>query len=78
MSGASQLVGFNAVTYYMQTILESTHTKVRAEIGSVIVGVIQLVASLCTMPVSDRFGRRPILLSSVAGILVGLVSISSS
>ncbi|XP_072934071.1 facilitated trehalose transporter Tret1-like [Epargyreus clarus] len=77
LSGGAQFVGFNAVSYYMQTILESTHTNVRSEIGSVIIGVIQLFASLCTAPITDRFGRRPILIWSTAGILVGLIGLGS-
>ncbi|KOB78315.1 Sugar transporter 11, partial [Operophtera brumata] len=45
----SQMTGFNAMQFYLQTIFESTHTNVRPEISSAIIGCIQLFACSCTV-----------------------------
>lgn len=73
-SFGAQLVGFNAVSYYLQTILISTGTSVMPEIASVIIGLIQLFSSLCTMFTTDRFGRRIIMIVTLIGMCIGLVS----
>lgn len=70
----SQFVGFNAVSFYLQTVLESTQTSVRPEIASVTIGLIQLFASFCTTLVTDRFGRKPILSVTCVGMGLGMVS----
>lgn len=70
----AQLSGFNSVSFYLQTILESTQTSISPEVCSVIIGLIQLLASFCTTMVTDRFGRKPILTSTLVGLAVGMVS----
>ncbi|GBP16955.1 Facilitated trehalose transporter Tret1 [Eumeta japonica] len=69
----SQATGFSAVTFYLQHILVTTDTSLSSEVASVIIGMIQLLASFCTALVSDRFGRKPILNISLVGMTVGLV-----
>ncbi|CAH0697053.1 unnamed protein product [Spodoptera exigua] len=68
----SQFVGFNAVSFYLQTVLESTQTSVRPEMASVTIGLIQLFASFCTTLVTDRFGRKPILSVTCVGMGIGM------
>lgn len=75
LSVGSNLTGFNAVSFYLQTIIESTRTKLRSDIASVVIGCIQIFAALCATLVSNKFGRRKILLASLSGIFLGLVSI---
>ncbi|XP_063629859.1 facilitated trehalose transporter Tret1-like [Cydia splendana] len=70
-----QLVGFNAVSFYLQTVLESTQTSVRPEIASGVIGSIQLLAAFSTTLVTDRFGRKPILASTLVGQAVGMVGL---
>ncbi|KAJ8709788.1 hypothetical protein PYW08_009792 [Mythimna loreyi] len=70
-----QFVGFNAVTFYLQTVLESTQTSVRPEIASVTIGLIQLFASFCTTLVTDRFGRKPILTITCVGMGLGMLGL---
>ncbi|CAH2059192.1 unnamed protein product, partial [Iphiclides podalirius] len=72
---ASQLVGFNAVSFYLQTILVSTRTNVMPEVASVVIGLIQLLASFCTTLVTEKFKRKHILISSLVGMLIGLVGL---
>lgn len=69
----SQITGYNAIAMFLQAILVSTKTSVSPEIASVIIGVIQLLASFFTASIIDRFGRKPILSTSVIGISVGMV-----
>lgn len=69
----SQFTGFNAVSYYLQTILVSTNTKVMPEIASLVISLIQILAALCAAIVTDRWKRKHILLSSLIGVLIGLV-----
>ncbi|CAK1594665.1 unnamed protein product [Parnassius mnemosyne] len=71
----SQLIGFNAVSFYLQTILISTKTNVMPEIASVIIGLIQFFASCCTTLVTERFNRKHILISSLIGMLIGMVAL---
>uniref|UniRef100_A0A2A4IYC3 Major facilitator superfamily (MFS) profile domain-containing protein n=1 Tax=Heliothis virescens TaxID=7102 RepID=A0A2A4IYC3_HELVI len=72
-----EIIGYNAVIFYMQTILESTHTSVRDDVASVINGCIQLVASSCTIVVVDRFGRKPVLLTSLFGMALGMIGLGT-
>ncbi|XP_039760879.1 facilitated trehalose transporter Tret1-like isoform X2 [Pararge aegeria] len=71
----SQLVGFNAVQFYLQTILESTKTSVKPELASVIIGIIQVFASFCTPLFLTKFGRRPVLLGSLSGMFLGMLGL---
>lgn len=68
-----ELIGFNAVMFYMQTVLQSTQTSVKEEIASVVNGFIQLIACCCTILLTDKFGRKPLLVSTLIGIAVGMV-----
>ncbi|KPJ05218.1 Facilitated trehalose transporter Tret1 [Papilio xuthus] len=77
LCAGSQLVGFNAVSLYLQTILVSTRTKVKPEMASVVIGVIQVFASFCTTVMMDRFKRKQILISSLIGMLIGLVGLGA-
>ncbi|XP_041985364.1 facilitated trehalose transporter Tret1-like [Aricia agestis] len=72
-----QLIGFNAVSLYLQTILESTKVSVRPEIASVIMGVIQVVASFCATPITSNFRRKTILVWSLMGYFVGMVGLGT-
>ncbi|XP_022827346.1 facilitated trehalose transporter Tret1-like [Spodoptera litura] len=72
-----ELIGYNAVLFYMQTILQSTHTSVSEQIASVVNGCIQLVASFCTIFTTDRFGRKPILITSLMGMTLGMLGLGT-
>lgn len=73
----SQITGYNAIAMFLQAILVSTKTSVSPEIASVIIGVIQLLASFFTASIIDRFGRKPILSISVIGISVGMIGLGT-
>lgn len=68
-----QMIGYNAVSPYLQTIFESTNTSLKPEVASVVIGCIQLLGCLCTIFLTDRFGRKPILTITLIGMAIGLV-----
>ncbi|XP_068625650.1 facilitated trehalose transporter Tret1-like [Battus philenor] len=71
----TQLIGFNAVLYYLQTILISTNTTIMPEIASVIIGVIQLASSFLTPFTVDRYGRKIILLITLVEMFIGMIGL---
>ncbi|XP_049880478.1 facilitated trehalose transporter Tret1-like [Pectinophora gossypiella] len=73
----AQMSGFSAVSFYLQTVLESTHTDIKPEVASVIIGFIQLTASFCTASITDRFGRKLILTVTVMAIALGMVGLGA-
>lgn len=74
----TQVTGFNAISFYLQTILESTKTSLMPEIASIIISLIQLLASCSSAFVIDRFQRKRMLITSFIGLLLGLVSLKQS
>ncbi|KAJ8715693.1 hypothetical protein PYW07_010175 [Mythimna separata] len=72
-----ELIGYNAVMFYMQTVMESTQTSVGEDVASVVCGCIQLLACFCTILVTDRFGRKPVLITSLFGMAVGMLGLGT-
>ncbi|XP_047987856.1 facilitated trehalose transporter Tret1-like [Leguminivora glycinivorella] len=69
------LIGFNCVMLYLQTILDTTKTNIKSEVASGVIGAINLLASFSTLMTTDRFGRKPILISTLLAMLVGMVGL---
>ncbi|XP_073963659.1 facilitated trehalose transporter Tret1-like [Choristoneura fumiferana] len=69
--------GFNCVLTYLQTILNLTHTNLKSEMGSVVIGVIQVTAAFSTMLITDKFGRKPILVVSAGGMALGMIGLGT-
>lgn len=69
-----QGIGYNAVTFYLQTILEASNTSIKSETASVIMGFVQLSAAFCAQTIADRFSRKIILMTTLFGMCLGLVS----
>uniref|UniRef100_A0A182P8W7 Facilitated trehalose transporter Tret1 n=1 Tax=Anopheles epiroticus TaxID=199890 RepID=A0A182P8W7_9DIPT len=72
-----QLSGINPVQFFTQTIFEKTGTAVRPELASIIIGGVQVVASMITVLTLDKLGRRPYLLISSGGMCCALVSLGT-
>jgi MFS transporter, SP family, galactose:H+ symporter len=69
-----QLSGINAIVYYAPSIMERTGLGAsRSILYSVVVGAINVAATLAAVRIVDRLGRRPLLIGSLAGCLVSLV-----
>ncbi|XP_062539049.1 facilitated trehalose transporter Tret1-2 homolog [Armigeres subalbatus] len=59
-----QMSGVNAVIFYTTTIFEDANTGLESTAATIIVGVIQVVATLLATVIVDKVGRRILLLIS--------------
>ncbi len=69
-----QVTGVNTVIYYAPTILQFAgfHSAATSILGTVGIGVINVVFTLVSLALVDRLGRRPLLLTGLAGMILGL------
>ncbi|MBA8824888.1 sugar porter (SP) family MFS transporter [Saccharopolyspora lacisalsi] len=75
-AGASQVVGVNAIIYYVPTILEEQGFGKTAAIGvSVAVGIVNVVFTIPALLWIDRFGRRPWILGGTVVIILSLIAV---
>lgn len=68
-----QIIGYNVVTFYLQTILELTETEIRSEIASVIISLMEFCAGCCTAIITNKFARKTVLVWSLSGYIIGMV-----
>jgi sugar porter (SP) family MFS transporter len=72
-----QLSGINAILYYLNDIFAlAGATKMSGDLQAVAVGAMNLVATLGAMSVIDKFGRKKLLLTGTAGLVICLALIS--
>ncbi|XP_077292176.1 facilitated trehalose transporter Tret1-like [Arctopsyche grandis] len=71
-----QLSGINFVLFYMEPIFSITDTGLLPEISTIIIGVVQVVASCITPLVVDRLGRRILLMIPALIMTLSLVNIN--
>jgi sugar porter (SP) family MFS transporter len=72
-----QVTGINTIIYYAPQIFEaagfgSATTALAATIG---IGVVNVLATLVAIGLVDRWGRRPLLLAGLAGMIVSLLAL---
>jgi SP family galactose:H+ symporter-like MFS transporter len=71
MAAIQQFGGINTIIYFAPTIIEQTGLSASNSIFySVFIGVINLVMTIVSIAIVDRFGRRPLLIGSLLGMLV--------
>ena len=71
-----QFTGIDAVIYYGPKILEGAGFGLSEALGSqVIIGSINLSFTILAILMIDKFGRRPLLISGTAGMLVSTTAI---
>lgn len=61
-----QLSGINIVIFYTGSIFESANTGIDPELATILVGVMQVLATFVASMIVDRVGRRILLLVSVS------------
>ena len=72
-----QFTGMNAVMIYAPTMFEQLGLGTDAAFSSTIwIGVIGLVATLISLSLIDRFGRRPIVLGGLVLIILSIGTVS--
>ncbi|XP_019873534.2 facilitated trehalose transporter Tret1-like [Aethina tumida] len=72
---SQQFSGFSVILVYTEQIFEETNGSLTPVQSSIVIGVVGLLFSPVAPLFSDRFGRRILLLSSICGCFLMLVSI---
>lgn len=73
----NQLSGINAVLYYLNDIFASAgFSRLAGNLQTVVVGIVNLLATLLAMSLIDKFGRKTLLLVGTAGMTLSLGSIA--
>lgn len=74
----TQAVGINAIIYYAPTIFESTGLSKAsgATLATVGIGLINFIFTLLAIYLLDKKGRRKLLLTGVAGIVLSLIALT--
>lgn len=73
MAAFDQLSGIDFVLFYLEPIFGVTDTGLSPEISTIIIGVVQVIASCITPLVVDRLGRRIMLM--VTAIILTLAQV---
>jgi SP family galactose:H+ symporter-like MFS transporter len=74
LAAVQQFSGINTIVAYAPSIMQKTGLGVSDSIlYSVIIGALNVVATVVSFRLVDRLGRRPLLLTSLAGMTVTLV-----
>ncbi|XP_047340206.1 sugar transporter ERD6-like 8 [Impatiens glandulifera] len=71
-----QLVGINGIVFYANYIFKSAGFDPSK--GTIIYAILQIVITAVGASIVDKAGRRPLLLTSAAGLLMGNLLIASS
>lgn len=69
-----QLSGINAVIFYSTDIFEDAGTNIDANLSTIIIGIMQVVATFVSVMVVDKLGRRLLLLTS--GVVMSISTIA--
>ncbi|KAJ1675499.1 hypothetical protein EV182_001150 [Spiromyces aspiralis] len=77
LQASQQLTGFNTVMYYSSTILKMAgfSSNKSANQFSIAIAATNMLMTIVAISVVDRLGRRRLLLTSLAGMCLGLVLI---
>lgn len=75
LAAFQQLSGINVVLFYMESIFQSAKSSLDTSVATIIVGVVQVLASAVTPLVVDRLGRKMLLIFSGIGEIVSLLSL---
>ncbi len=69
-----QIIGVNTVIYFSDTILKYTGISTDKSIGEALfVGITNVVFTVIAIPLLDRVGRRPLLITGTVGGTISLV-----
>jgi MFS family permease len=69
-----QLSGINAVIFYTSTIFEDANIDIKPEYATIIVGVIQIIATFGATATIDKVGRKALLI--ISGIFMSLCTLT--
>ncbi len=73
-----QFSGINAIIYYGPRILNEAGFSISGALGGqVIIGIVNVLFTFGAIMTIDRFGRRPVLIVGVIGIIINLVVVGA-
>jgi sugar porter (SP) family MFS transporter len=77
LAAFNQLSGINAVLYYLNDIFVAAgFSRMSGALQAVVVGAVNLMATLIAMTLIDRIGRKALLLIGCVGMTTGLSGIA--
>lgn len=78
LSFLQQISGINAVFYFAPTIFQSTGfgTAESATLATIAIGILTVIAAIVATLLMDRWGRKPLLLVSLSGMIITLLALS--
>jgi MFS transporter, SP family, galactose:H+ symporter len=73
-----QITGINTVIYYAPTIFQQAgfHSALSSILATAGVGLVNVLITIVSIPLLDKIGRRPLLLTSLSGMGVALVALA--
>ncbi|XP_036334522.1 facilitated trehalose transporter Tret1-like [Rhagoletis pomonella] len=71
-----QFSGINAVIFYSSSIFQSTTSNLEPRFGTIIIGVMLVVATVVSLFIIDRYGRVPLLLLSSVFQVISVACLS--
>ncbi|MEO6981574.1 MAG: sugar porter family MFS transporter [Edaphobacter sp.] len=78
LAAFNQLSGINAVLYYLNDIFVSAgFSRLSGALQAVVVGAVNLVATLLAMTLIDKLGRKALLLIGCVGMTIGLSGVAT-
>ena len=70
----SQFTGINAIIYYGPRIMEEAGIKLSNALGGqVIIGIVNVVATLVAIMRIDKYGRKKLMLGGITGMFISLI-----
>ncbi|KAJ1934923.1 Bifunctional purine biosynthesis protein PurH, partial [Linderina pennispora] len=73
-----QLSGINTVFYYSSSVLEKMFSSHVSSILTMLIGVLNVLATSSGALIVDRFGRRPLLFASMATMTISITLLGLS
>ncbi|PIA14798.1 general substrate transporter, partial [Coemansia reversa NRRL 1564] len=73
-----QLSGINTVFFFSSSVLEKMFSSELSSILTMLIGVLNVLGTAFAALIVDRFGRRPLLLSSIGGMVVSVALLGVS
>lgn len=74
LRGAQEFSGDSAITFYTQNIISEAGSSLTADVASIIFFTLELIVTAVASIMVDRIGRRPLLIFSVSGACVSLLT----
>lgn len=68
----NELSGIDVITFYTVDVFKSAHVSMNSYYSTIIIGIVQLIASIVAAVISDRYGRRLLLLTGEFFVVLAL------